>query len=213
MSFWLTSWEDVNNLAQSVALVAGGGWALWRFGLTRESRTFLDLSASARVVDGSADSALAVVTVQMKNIGAARIDARTVRKGDGTIFNDGFDRCLHAATLKVRRIPDYQAPAQFDWYVLPPLPAEITTLNRHVQEPLEEVNYLADFNEVKNDGSVELDFWLEPDTTYEASVPLRLPRGNYAIKTFFIGRLDTPHEQEYWSHLTVFRCDEPPRAS
>jgi hypothetical protein len=209
MSFWPASWEDVNNLAQSVALVVGGWWALKRFGLTRESRTFLDLSASARVVDGSADSMLVVVTVQMKNIGSARIDPKTTRNPDGSIFNDGYDHCLHAATLKVRRIPDYQAPTQFDWYVLPPMSADIRTLNRHVHEPLEEINYIADFNEVHEDGSVEPDFWLEPNTSYDASVTLRLAKGTYAIKTFFIGALDSPREQEYWSHMTVFHCDVP----
>jgi len=212
-----TTWEDVKNVAEVVnhvagvmALVVGGLWALKRFGLTRESRTFLDLSSTARVVAADGDAVLVVVSVQMKNIGTARIDARTVRKEDGAIFDDGYDRCTHAATLKIRRIPDFPTPAQFDWYVLPHLPAEIITLNRRVQEPLEEVNYLADYNEVREDGSIEVDFWLEPNTTYEASVPLRLAPGNYAIKTFFFGRLlDTPHEQEYWSHLTVVRCVPP----
>jgi len=200
---------DFNDLAQIIALVVGGGWALWRFGLTRESRTFLDLSTSARVVDTAADSMLVVVTVQMKNIGSSRIDPKTARKPDGSIFNDGYDHCLHAATLKVRRIPEYETPTQFDWYVLPPMPADIRTLNRHVHEPLEEIDYLADFNEVREGGSVEPDFWLEPNTSYDASVSLRLEKGNYAIKTFFIGALDKPHEQEYWSHVTVFHCGVP----
>ena len=64
---------DFNDLAQIIALVVGGGWALWRFGLTRESRTFLDLSTSARVVDTAADSMLVVVTVQMKNPPSGRV--------------------------------------------------------------------------------------------------------------------------------------------
>ena len=141
---WPNTWEQVNSVAQIAALVGGGWWALKRFGLTRESRTFLDLSASARVVDNDDDSALVVITVQMKNIGSARIDAKTERTPDGSIFNDGYDHCLHAPTLKVRRIPEYKMPSQFDWYVLPPVSADILTLNRHVHEPLEEINYLAD---------------------------------------------------------------------
>ena len=38
------TWEDINSLAQTAALIVGGWWALGRFGFTRESRTFLDLS-------------------------------------------------------------------------------------------------------------------------------------------------------------------------
>jgi hypothetical protein len=108
---WPKAFEAANNLAQIVALIVGGVWALRRFGVTRASRTFL-----------------------------------------------------------------------------------------------EQINYLADFQDPVG-GFTDAGFWLEPNETYELTVPLWLSPGRYALKACFLGEERRRREEEYWSQTTVCRLE------
>ena len=213
---WPKTFAGANDVAQMFALVIGGVWALNRFIATRASRTFLELSASAKVVGGTDENLLVQIVIRLKNIGTSRIDAR--RGSPGTLlYDDTWDRCQHAGTLKIRAVPSGQAPALFDWYGLQPFNATLTLASlRNSPEQavaivgtLEQINYLADFQNPEN-GFTNTDFWLEPGEVYELTVPLWLPSGNYAVKTYFLGS-ETHHlEEEYWSHTALCRLEALP---
>jgi hypothetical protein len=221
---WPKTFEALNNVAQILALVVGGWWALKRFGITRESRTFLNVTVRGQVVGGGGSSLLTLVTVRLENLGGARIDARTTAHGvgGGFLYDDGWDQLEHAGTLKLRAVlPTQRLPTLFDWYVLRPLDSSLAIAAKfsapgHVKGPpigtLEQVNYLADFLDSATQFS-QSDFWLEPGEAHEASVMLWLPPGDYAIKAYFLGSVTAHREEEYWSSTTLFHCELPPVGS
>jgi hypothetical protein len=53
----------------------------------------------------------------------------------------------------------------------------------------------------------DTDFWLEPNEVYDLTVPLRLPRGNYAVKAYFLGQEKRHLEEEYWSQTVFCRLE------
>src|SRR5688572_12700946 len=55
---WPRTFNAANDVAQIVALMIAGGWALNRFVVTRASRTFLEMSTGAKVVSGADESLL-----------------------------------------------------------------------------------------------------------------------------------------------------------
>ena len=215
---WPTVLSAASDLAQIVALVVGGAWALNRFGITRASRTFLEMSVGAIVVGGDEENALVEVVVRLKNIGASRIDARRGSQPGAFLYDDGWDKCEHAGTLKVRAVPTRSSPLVFDWYGLQPLTATLM-LTAHTATSasgvapsgaLEQINYLADFQDPIG-GFADVDFWLEPNETYELKVPLWLPPGHYAMKAYFLGKERGRGEEEYWSHTVFCRVEAPRR--
>jgi len=207
---WPATFSAANDVAQIVALMVGGGWALNRFIDTRASRTFLEMSADARVVGGTDEKLLVEVVVRLKNIGASRINARKGHQAGGLLYDDGWDQCEHAGTLKIRPVLASEPPALFDWYGLPPLNGTLTLAAQSTPSQivaragsLEQINYLADFQDPVG-GFNDTDFWLEPNEAYELTVPLWLKAGHYAVKAYFLGDERRHLEEEYWSH-TVFR--------
>jgi hypothetical protein len=211
---WSSTFAAGNDLAQIVALIIAGGWALSRFVATRASRTFLEMSISAQVVGGTNDNLLIQIVVRLKNIGASRIDARKGHDANGFLYDDQWDTCQHAGTLKIRAVPDGDAPTLFDWYGLPPLKATLSLAAPHASPAqivarggdLEQINYLADFQDSMASFQ-DTDFWLEPNEVYDLTVPLRLPRGNYAVKAYFLGQEKRHLEEEYWSQTVFCRLE------
>jgi hypothetical protein len=214
---WPKTYGAANDAAQVVALLVAGGWALNRFVVTRASRTCLEMSASAKVVGGTDENLLIQVVVRLKNIGTSRINARKGHQAGKFLYDDGGDQCEHAGTLKIRAVPQGNAPTLFDWYGLQPIKATLTSVVSHDTPAqivatlgvLEQINYLADFQDPVG-GFQDADFWLEPNEVYELTVPLRLARGDYAVKAFFLGDEKRHLEEEYWSHTVFCRLEASP---
>jgi hypothetical protein len=129
---WPLTFSAASDVAQIAALIVGGAWALNRFGVTRVSRSFLEMSVAAKVVGGGGDRLLVEVTVRLKNLGGSRIDARTGHQEGKFLYDDGWDQCEHAGTLKVRAVPEKPVPVIFDWYGLEPLAATLILSAPHV---------------------------------------------------------------------------------
>jgi len=186
--------------------------AVRRFGLQRESATFLRVLVTAKEVVSSNGVNLIAVTVKLDNLGQTRIDARTKpRDSNGFLYDDGWDRFRHAGTLKIRPIARATQPLVFDWYSLPTLPIK-TTLSADAESygqvvpcdgNLEQINYLDDYQNPQANFA-EVDFWLEPKESYELLVNLWLPAGTYAAKAVFLGRKPSHKDEEYWSHVCTF---------
>jgi hypothetical protein len=215
---WPQTFSAADDVAQIAALTIGGIWALNRFAITRASRTFLEMSVGAKVVGGGSDNLLVQVVIRLKNIGASRINARKGHKG-AFLYDDGWDQCQHAGTLKVRSVQARSAPALFDWYGLQAIDASLRLAApfdapNHIAEQtgtLEQINYLADFQDPVG-GFEDADFWLEPNETYELTVPLWLSSGHYALKAFFLGEERGHGEEEYWSQTIYCRLEPPNHA-
>jgi hypothetical protein len=186
--------------------------AVRRFGLQRESATFLRVLVNAKEVVSSNELNLIAVTVKLDNLGQTRIDARTApRDSNGLLYNDGWDRFHHAGTLQIRPIAIATEPLVFDWYSLPIMPIK-TMLSSdaesygHVVQGngnLEQINYLDDYQGPEGNFA-EVDFWLEPKESYELLVDLWLPVGTYAAKAVFLGKKSSRKDEEYWSHVCTF---------
>jgi len=175
------------------------------------------MSVVARVVSSGGEGLLVEVTVRLKNIGGSRIDARTGYQAGKFLYDDGWDQCEHAGTLKIRAVPQKPVPLVFDWYGLKPLAATLTLSAPHKAPSeiaprsgmLEQINYLADFQDPVG-GFTDVGFWMEPNETYELTVPLWLAPGDYAVKAFFLGQDRSHAEEEFWSQTHYCRLEPPP---
>ena len=186
--------------------------AVRRFGLQRESATFLRVLVTAKEISKSGALVLTSISIKLDNFGQTRIDARTMpRNSKGFLYDDGPDQFQHAGTLKIRPITREKKPLLFDWYSLPAMSIAPTIsgdvgsygeVTRRVGE-LEQINYLDDYQDPEKQFT-EVHFWLEPKESYELLVPVWLPVGIYAAKAVFLGREASHEDEEYWSHVCTF---------
>jgi len=193
--------------------------AVHRFGLSRERFTFLRLSADAKSVYDVGGLVLVAITVHLENKGDTRINARREPGQDEYLYNKGPDVLLHAGTLKIRAVPEEVAPLHFDWYSLPPLRTATRLVPKEEvvdsSAELEQINYLDEFQDPDVDYE-QVDFWLEPNDSYDQPVWVWLRPGIYAAKAFFLGPETKHQEEEYWSCQILFTVGapkEPPSGS
>lgn len=204
--------DSVVAVLTLLTLGSGLYFGVRRFGLQRESATFLRVLVAAKEVTKSGELVLTSLTIRLDNLGQTRIDARTKqRKENGFHYDDGWDRFQHAGTLKIRRIARAQEPLLFDWYALPPTPIA-TTLSADAasygevvrqERDLEQINYLDDYQDPA-EKFAEVHFWLEPKESYELLVSVWLPAGIYEAKAVFLGKEAGHENEEYWSHVCTF---------
>ncbi len=105
-------WSDtVANAAQVLAIVVGGGWALWKFGLNREEwpRATLEQAIAKQPLDQ--ERSLLRVLVGVKNAGNVLIDIEVVRVDVYQVLPlaEEAKTALDAGTL----IPDDEVEAQW----------------------------------------------------------------------------------------------------
>ncbi len=195
-----------------VAVLAGGlAFAVWRFGINRETFTFFGLDIGAKVIKKSESGNLLLVSmvVHVENKGQTKIVARTRKDIEYAsaefLYEDSQDQCKHAGTLKIRPIPDSQNPQLFDWYSLNPT-GNITIRegkDETSESDLEQVNYLGGYQDPDSDFN-DVHFWLEPNESYDCQVMAWLRPGTYAIKAFFLGKQTGHEEEEYWTTTRMF---------
>lgn len=180
----------------TVAITAG--FTIRRFGLHRESATFLRVLVEPKEVVRIGDLVLTTITIKLDNLGQTRIDARTKPRAKGLLYDDGWDRCQHAGTLKVRPISAAKEPLVVDWYSLPTTKMATTTTS-----DLEQINYLDEYQD-PDAAFAETHFWLEPKESYDLRVMVWLPVGTYAAKAVFLGKDVSHKNEEYWSNEVAF---------
>jgi len=190
-----------------LTLATGLYYAIRRFGLKRERFSFLNLTLDAKVMHDLGEVKLVSIVISLENKGETRINARRKRGTKEFLYDDDFDQCMHAGTLKIRPIPIEQEPLIFDWYSLKPMNAKISRGDiegvNTTEESLEQINYLNEFEDPK-DNYREVDFWLEPKESYIVGVPIWLRPGMYCAKAIFLGPRKKYQDDEYWSHTTIF---------
>jgi len=199
--------ELIVSLMTFLTLATGLYYAIRRFGLKRERFSFLNLTVDAKVMHDLGEVKLVSIVISLENKGETRINARRKRGSKEFLYDDGWDRCMHAGTLKIRPIPVEKEPFLFDWYSLKPMNAKVSQEEIEgvtiTEDNLEQINYLSEFQDPE-DNYREVDFWLEPKESYIVEVPIWLRPGIYCAKAFFLGPRRKYQEEEYWSHSMIF---------
>jgi hypothetical protein len=195
------------SLLTFLTLATGLYYAIRRFGLKRERFSFLNLTVDAKVLNDLDEVKLVSIVISLENKGETRINTRRKKGSNEFLYDDGWDRCMHAGTLKIRRIPVEKEPLLFDWYSLKPMNARVSQGEIEgvtiAEEKLEQINYLSEFQDIKSKFT-EVDFWLEPKETYIVELPIWLRPGIYCAKAFFLGPRKRYKEDEYWSRTMIF---------
>jgi hypothetical protein len=120
----------------------------------REKFTFLNLSLNAKVINNLGELVLVSIVVGLKNMGKTRISARTrkniVNKPAAFLYEEygEWDRCKHAGTLKIRKVPDNLNVDLFDWYSLPQITNKLILKDgKQGESDFEQINYLEEYED------------------------------------------------------------------
>jgi hypothetical protein len=193
-SSWLQVSQAVQNWVTAVGIVVGGGWALYRFGLRRESESALNMDLLYSTTPCGAGSHLLFCDVNITNSGAVRIKATEKRQ---PAQSDHADRLEYAADLLLRRLPDEMPPnTPVPWFGRPaassPQPGDL------------ELDLL---------DAIELGtspfFWMEPKESYHLSAGAVLVPGSYLALVTFVGS----KKGEFWRRLFLLEVPKPADSS
>lgn len=69
---WKSVAEIISNLVTALAVIAGGGWALWRFGIQREAHAKIEFGLQLNVLGRQGGSLLVEVIANVTNKGLVR---------------------------------------------------------------------------------------------------------------------------------------------
>lgn len=192
MDIWdISDWKNVVDVTkgalESLAILVGGVWVLFKFVLNREHANHLAISAwhEIQASDVRSSSAVAVFTVRLENKGKSKLRAmpRVVAGRQVAAYSDSKETLMNACGLQVRPIRAGVDAKHISWYEL------------NDDLGLGEINLLEEL-EHSTDGTV--DFHLEPSEVVEVTVLLVLPRDRYAVKVHFIG---ADQRMDFWSKL------------
>ena len=187
--------EIAKNLAETLAILVGGGWAFYRFVIRRESKPALDIALNCRIIPETDDRFLAYFDVTFTNKSTRRVLARK-RKPGLPAFSDRDEDLQHSCSLLLRRVAA-GAPlgTQLRWFadgkVRSPLPTDT------VANLLVEYEYDIEGRE---------DFWLEPSETSHLCVGVILQPGIYLAMVTWVGQ--PSDDSEFWRRLFIVKIPE-----
>jgi hypothetical protein len=228
----LKSLTDIfQNIVTAIAAIVAGLWVLNRLKRERTDEAALEMTLTSQATQNPARAPsqdyLVLFTVQLANKGKTKIEAKSERKADGSVFNDGPERLIHSCSLQIRELhPGVASPQHLDWFEGPWV--DIFYGDRAI-------NVLVDYyNPNKRDAESreKLEFWMEPGETYRMGVPVILPQGMYVAKLTFVGADQKPGEwdrflgemglvdtqppdedQNFWSQIYGFTVPGPAEKS
>jgi len=192
-------------------MIFGIFWGIRIFGIKREKFAFLNLTINANILKQANNLLLISIIIHLENRGQTRISARVLkdlknkREYKGFLYFDDWDKCKHAGTLKIRPVPDMNCATIIDWYSLRRM-KDITIVgdNKEIKNcDLEQLNYLDEYQDPKTNYR-DVDFWIEPNETYDLQIIIWLNPGIYALKAYFLGKKIKYKEEEYWSSTKIF---------
>ena len=176
---WLPYVQGIESLVTAAALLAGGIWAWYRFGLSRQRETAIaiDTACSSQPYEGKH---VVTFNVTLENKGSVRVNAtRQCRPA----YQDAVEDVQFAGTLTIRRARHGVPPGQ-------ELRSWPTPDSRNPRQYDFEFDLLADYG-------VEgvTDFWMEPGETYGLATAVVLEAGLYEATVTFIGDRGP---EEFW---------------
>src|SRR5262245_11170060 len=112
--------EIFQSIVTAVAAIAAGLWVLNRLRRERTDEAALEMTLTSQSLPHSAevppDNYLVLFTVQLTNGGKTKIEAKTKRLDDGSVFDDGSERLMHSCSLQIRRLASgVTGPLALDW--------------------------------------------------------------------------------------------------
>jgi len=121
---------SIQDIVQTLAIIAGGGWAYFKFIKGRTFRESLVPAVSGRLVSIKSVVHL-IVTVQIKNVGLSKVDFD--RKGSSLIlfeYASTYEKEIH--TVADKRLTTFDLLLDSDRYIEP---NEVVELQRFVSIP------------------------------------------------------------------------------
>jgi hypothetical protein len=178
---WLSLAEAAQNWATAIAVLVGGAWAFYRFGLRREKETAVAIDLSYIATPYEANY-LVFFDAILTNTAAVRVTAKPHRH---PAYGDSAETLQYAADLLLRRLPAGSQPGtQIRW----------VSDNAQVPAPGDIEADLA--SEYEKDGGT--DFWMEPNESYHLGAAIILPPGSYLAMVTFVGR---GGDDEFWRRV------------
>jgi hypothetical protein len=188
-------WADLSTTIKSFltafAVVCGGGWALYRFGLRRESAAALGIELT--YTDSCYDKYGSLVTfdVSVRNIGSVKVTIRRSRNPayprPGTIDTETLN---YGASLLIRRIPEGKKPNEtLQWFD--------STTSTSPRKADSECDLASEY-----EAQGLTDFWLEPKETYHLSTTIVLRPGHYLAMVTLVGEST---DEDFWRRIFAIR--------
>jgi hypothetical protein len=183
----------VKDLVTTAGIIAGGVWAIYRFGLRREGETALLIDLAPSCMPYDSGKHLVWFDVTLTNKGVVRVGAKRKLR---PAYQDQSETLAYSGDLLVRAVPaDVPCGSQVRWFspgVKSPAPGDI------------EADLL---DEYERGG--ETDFWMEPGETYHVGTGMVLSPGNYLVMITFVGERG---EGEFWRRLFPVQVPVPSSA-
>jgi hypothetical protein len=191
---WLQVSQAVQNWVTALGVVVGGGWALYRFGLRRESESALNMDLLYSTTPYGAGNHLLFCDVTVTNAGAVRIDTIGERE---PAYSDQTERLEYAADLLLRRLPDDMPPN-----------TPVTWFGRPAVSSPQPGDLQFDLLEAIELGTAPY-FWMEPKESYHLSAGAVLACGRYLALVTFVGS----KHGEFWRRLFLLEVPKPAHSS
>lgn len=192
--FWVSLAQAVQNWATAIAILVGGAWAYYRFGIKRENETALaiDLAHSSIPYDSNY---LVVFDVCLDNRGSVRLGAKRKRK---PAYKDREEVLAYSVNLLLRPVPPGSTPrSRIAWFECEtdksPRPDDV------------ELDLVAEYEKAR-----ETDFWMEPGENYHVGATVVLSAGKYLAMVTFVGDRS---DDEFWRRTFLVQVPVPQAAS
>ena len=192
--FWVSLAQAVQSWATAIAILVGGAWAYYRFGIKRENETALaiDLAHSSVPYDSNY---LVVFDVCLENKGSVRLGAKRKRH---SAYTDDAEALAYSVNLLLRPVPPSSRPG-----------SRIGGFNSGTDKSPRPDDLEFDLvAEYEIDG--ETDFWMEPDENYHVGATVVLSAGKYLAMVTFVGDRS---DSEFWRRMFLVQVPVPQAAA
>jgi hypothetical protein len=191
---WGSLPQAVQAWVSSAAVVLGGCWALYRFGLRRERETALAMSMTPVCAEYGSGRYFILFDVTLTNKGSVRVVSKKARMH---AYKDHAETLNYSGDLLVRRVPsEYPECRQLRWFADPSSAALPASASVDIEADL-----LEDYVNARG----ETEFWMEPGESYHVNAAIVLTPGLYLAKVTFIA---DDGDDEFWRR--VFLVQVPP---
>ena len=180
--FWVSLAQAVQNWATAIAILVGGAWAYYRFGIKRESETALAIDLAHSIVPYGSNY-LVVFDVCLENKGLVRLGAKRNRLD---AYEDHAEVLAYSVNLLLRPVPPSLIPgSRIGWFD--------SETDKSPRPDDVELDLVAEY---EIDG--ETDFWMEPGENYHVGATVVLSAGEYLAMVTFVGDRS---DSEFWRRM------------
>jgi hypothetical protein len=192
--FWLLLSKAVKNWAEVFAVLGAGGWAFWRFILSRQNEAAMEIDLSYSTQPLSGGDSLVFCDVKFTNKGPVRLTAKPGRPA----YGDCAETLIYSGSLLLRKIPEtIKAESCFAWFT-----------DESPRSPLKTDLEIDLLTECEN--GAETDFWMEPGEVSFSGASLCLKQGNYLAMVTFVGARG---KHEFWRRKFLLQIIKVPNES